>query len=73
MRHYTVSNSKGSFVKSDMDNKTKDEQPAAGNNAGKDAGKGNAAAKDTAKVEVPKRQQVKPFKKTKTQEVKNTK
>ena len=69
MRHYTVSNSKGSFVKSDMDNKTKDEQPAAGNTAGK----GNAAAKDTVKVEVPKRQQVKPFKKTKTQEVKNTK
>ena len=64
MRHYTVSNSKGSFIKSDMDSKSKDDKPAADS---KDA------AKDTTKVEVPKRQQVKPFKKTKTQEVKNTK
>ena len=48
--------SHNAFREWDMDNKTKDEKPAASS---------NDATKDTTKVEVPKRQQVKPFKKTK--------
>ena len=56
MRHCTVRTSKRSIATGHRDNKTKDEKPAASS---------NDATKDTTKVEVPKRQQVKPFKKTK--------
>ena len=55
MRHYTVSNSKGSFVKSDMDKK---EEPAPDKTADKNAAPADTIQKEQRQKAVPQKKKV---------------
>ena len=55
MRHYTVSNSKGSFIKSDMDNK---EETSPDNTTGNESTPADTIQKEQRQKAVPQKKKI---------------